>query len=133
MQPKGYGQGLVHRQLLASYNLDRLQYELSTVDRNPTHMDHFKYIEKSAELDQANVAQPALDLAFKEGQTISIKIGKKGPDGQPAPARPRPQPHSAGGDVPLLPPPPGGSTARIRGPPAKPAAGDVGTSNLLNF
>ncbi|EPB79118.1 hypothetical protein ANCCEY_01757 [Ancylostoma ceylanicum] len=40
------------------------------------HHDHFKYIEKSAELEQTSqVAQPSLDLAFKEGQTISINIG----------------------------------------------------------
>ncbi|KAK6028635.1 ubiquitin--protein ligase [Ostertagia ostertagi] len=78
-------------------------------DAGQTAFDHFKYIEKSAELEQQiNVPQPSLDLAFKEGQTISIKL-KKGPDGQPLPARSRPQPAPVGGSVPLLPPPPGGS------------------------
>ncbi|VDO60648.1 unnamed protein product [Heligmosomoides polygyrus] len=79
-------------------------------DLNVALQDHFKYIEKSAELEQnANVSQPSLDLAFKEGQTICIKLGKKGPDGEPLPPRSRPQPAPVGGSIPLLPPPPGGS------------------------
>lgn len=37
--------------------------------------DHFKYLEKSAEMEQKLTnSGPALDLAFKEGQTISISL-----------------------------------------------------------
>ncbi|PIO67670.1 hypothetical protein TELCIR_10567 [Teladorsagia circumcincta] len=92
--------------------------------------DHFKYLEKSAELEQQiNDPQPSLDLAFKEGQTISIKL-KKGPDGQPLPPRPRPQAAPVGGSVPLLPPPPGGSTVR-RPPPTQAGSTSSAAADLL--
>ncbi|CCD73702.1 NECAP PHear domain-containing protein [Caenorhabditis elegans] len=75
-------------------------------DFNVTLQDHFRYIERSAELEKQDLsAGPSLDLAFKEGQTISINIGKKD---KSAVSRPRPAPGaSTGGLVPLLPPPPG--------------------------
>lgn len=80
-------------------------------DFNVTLQDHFRYIERSAELEkQDQTAGPSLDLAFKEGQTISINIGKKD---KHVVSRPRPAAAATGGLVPLLPPPPGaGSVIR---------------------
>ncbi|KAK6047925.1 hypothetical protein COOONC_14570 [Cooperia oncophora] len=102
-------------------------------DLNVALQDHFKYIEKSAELEgQTSHPQPSLDLAFKEGQTISINIGKKGPDGQPLPGRSRPQPARVGGNVPLLPPPPGGSAVR-RAPAAQTGSTSSATAELLDL
>ncbi|KHJ91134.1 hypothetical protein OESDEN_09008, partial [Oesophagostomum dentatum] len=96
-------------------------------DLNVALQDHFKYIEKSAELEQATATQPSLDLAFKEGQTISINIGKKSADGHPAPHRPRPAHAPVGGTIPLLPPPPGSSSIRRTAPVQPPSkAGSTG-------
>lgn len=45
-------------------------------DLNVALQEHFKYIEKNAELckEQMN-DQPKLDLGFKKGQTITINFG----------------------------------------------------------
>ena len=71
-----------------------------------------RYAAKEAKLkeEEANEALdpgPKLDLAFKEGQTIKINIGNKsGGTSRPRPAA------SAGGPVPLLPPPPGSARSQ---------------------
>lgn len=45
-------------------------------DLNVALQDHFKYVEKSSELEkQEHVEEPKLDLGFKEGQTITINFG----------------------------------------------------------
>lgn len=46
-------------------------------DLNVALQDHFKYIEKSSELEKEQISgnQPKLDLGFKEGQTITLNIG----------------------------------------------------------
>ncbi|CAI4221336.1 unnamed protein product [Auanema sp. JU1783] len=100
-------------------------------DFNVALQDHFKYVEKSAEFEQNEKnTQPALDLAFKEGQTISINL-KKNNDGLPAAPRPRPPPTS-GGIVPLLPPPPGSSN-RVRSNAPVSTNLPVSNSDLLNL
>lgn len=71
-----------------------------------------RYAAKEAQLkeEEANAALepgPKLDLAFKEGQTITINIGNKsGGTSRPRPAA------TAGGPVPLLPPPPGSARSK---------------------
>lgn len=101
-------------------------------DLNVALQDHFKYLEKSSKLEEGSTSQPSLDLAFKEGQTISINIGKKNASGQSLPTRPRPQAPTLGGNIPLLPPPPGSYSIR-----AKEVNSHVGkqgsTNDLLNF
>lgn len=92
-------------------------------DLNVALQDHFKHIEKSAELakkEAVEATQPKLDLGFKQGETIRIKFGNKTSAG----SRPRPAPSSgAGCAVPLLPPPPGGSgpagSPRVNRPAAR--------------
>uniref|UniRef100_A0A158P7D1 UBIQUITIN_CONJUGAT_2 domain-containing protein n=1 Tax=Angiostrongylus cantonensis TaxID=6313 RepID=A0A158P7D1_ANGCA len=84
-------------------------------DAGQTAFDHFKYIEKSSKFEEASTSHPSLDLAFKDGQTISINIGKKSATGQPLPTRSRPQPPPIGGNIPLLPPPPGSSSVGFFG------------------
>ncbi|KAF8362994.1 ncap-1 [Pristionchus pacificus] len=74
-------------------------------DLNVALQDHFKFLKKSEEMSKEPTV-PALDLSFKEGQTITINIGKKKDSDASAP-RPRAAP-AAGGGFPLLPPPPGG-------------------------
>lgn len=37
--------------------------------------DHFKSVKKSEEID-TNESAPKLDLGFKEGQTITVNIGR---------------------------------------------------------
>jgi len=92
-------------------------------DLNVALQDHFKYLEKSSELEkqeQASIDKPKLDLGFKDGQTITINLGgKKGGQQRPRPSA------SGGGPIPLLPPPPppgssvtaGSASPRLR-PPA---------------
>ncbi|GMS83830.1 hypothetical protein PENTCL1PPCAC_6005 [Pristionchus entomophagus] len=75
-------------------------------DLNVALQDHFKFLKKSEEMSREPTG-PALDLSFKEGQTITINIGKKKDSGDASSARPRAAP-AAGGAFPLLPPPPGG-------------------------
>ncbi|GMR36100.1 hypothetical protein PMAYCL1PPCAC_06295, partial [Pristionchus mayeri] len=76
-------------------------------DLNVALQDHFKFLKKSEEMSK-EPAGPALDLSFKEGQTITINIGKKKDStGDGSAPRPRAAP-AAGGAFPLLPPPPGG-------------------------
>uniref|UniRef100_A0A1I7X9A1 UBIQUITIN_CONJUGAT_2 domain-containing protein n=1 Tax=Heterorhabditis bacteriophora TaxID=37862 RepID=A0A1I7X9A1_HETBA len=94
-------------------------------------IDHFKYIEKSAELaQQETTSQPSLDLAFKEGQTISINIGKKHLDSQSTSNRTRPTP-STGGAVPPLPPPPGATSVRSRTIIPSTSTAPTGTTDLF--
>ncbi|CAI5441159.1 unnamed protein product [Caenorhabditis angaria] len=107
-------------------------------DLNVALQDHFRYLNRSEELEKQDAsAGPSLDLAFKEGQTISINIGKKDGSG---PARPRPVQSSNNGFVPLLPPPPSsGSVIRSTRPAGSitptaptPAKNDL-SGNLLDF
>ncbi|KAH9637713.1 hypothetical protein HF086_009381 [Spodoptera exigua] len=81
-------------------------------DLNVALQDHFKWLRKEQEGEQA--PQQNLDLGFKEGETIKInmKITKK--DGSEG-SRPR-RGVGAGGGGGLLPPPPGGS--RLPPPPS---------------
>ncbi len=77
-------------------------------DLNVTLQDHFKWVRKedafSKEAEEGP-AKPALDLAFKEGQTIRINIPKKNEkEGGGATVRVA-RPNAGGG---ILPPPPGG-------------------------
>ncbi|GMT13877.1 hypothetical protein PFISCL1PPCAC_5174, partial [Pristionchus fissidentatus] len=77
-------------------------------DLNVALQDHFKFLKKSEEMSK-EPAGPALDLSFKEGQTITINLGKKKESGDGSAPRPRAAAApSAGGGFPLLPPPPGG-------------------------
>lgn len=80
-------------------------------DLNVALQDHFKWL-KTSEQTADGQPQPALDLGFKEGQTIKInmKIAKK--DGQDGATKPKPRVEGSG----LLPPPPGG--VKIAPPPA---------------
>ncbi|KAM7287680.1 putative adaptin ear-binding coat-associated protein [Ixodes scapularis] len=85
-------------------------------DLNVALQDHFKWLEKSEELEKGGTDpdQPQLDLSFKEGQTIKINmnIGKKSSSGKP-----KPKPSLVGtGGLGLLPPPPGG----VKVPPSAP-------------
>uniref|UniRef100_A0A914WA63 NECAP PHear domain-containing protein n=2 Tax=Plectus sambesii TaxID=2011161 RepID=A0A914WA63_9BILA len=97
-------------------------------DLNVSLQDHFKYIEKSADMEKREAeeaSKPKLDLGFKEGQTITINLGKKSGGTQ----RPRPTGGAAGGPVPFLPPPPSGPSSsprtqqRSNAPSAATAAG----------
>lgn len=101
-------------------------------DLNVALQDHFKYIEKSSKFEEASTSHPSLDLAFKDGQTISINIGKKSATGQPLPTRSRPQPPPIGGNIPLLPPPPGSSSIRQKEAPSTDKK-DSAAHDLLNF
>lgn len=89
-------------------------------DLNVTIQDHNKRLraEKEAKAATEKAANtPALDLGFKEGQKITVKLGKA------TGAKPKAK---TGGAVPtLLPPPPGGSGAprrRLASPAASNAA-----------
>lgn len=78
-------------------------------DFNVALQDHFKVLKQEQEFaEEAKKLEsgPKLDLGFKEGQTITINIGKK--DGA---SKPRNRPTgaaTAGATPPLLLPPPGG-------------------------
>uniref|UniRef100_L7M5I5 NECAP PHear domain-containing protein n=1 Tax=Rhipicephalus pulchellus TaxID=72859 RepID=L7M5I5_RHIPC len=108
-------------------------------DLNVALQDHFKWLEKSEELEKggSDPTQPHLDLSFKEGQTIKINmnIGKSG-SGK---SRPRaPTSGSGGGGIGLLPPPPGGvklppptsqPSSGFRPPPSSPATAQTPEGN----
>jgi len=85
-------------------------------DLNVALQDHFKWVKKEKDFSEEPTGGPALDLGFKEGETIKInmKITKK--DGVETKTKPRP-----GGGLGLLPPPPGGS--RLPAPPGSSPAG----------
>ncbi|XP_013393981.1 adaptin ear-binding coat-associated protein 1 [Lingula anatina] len=88
-------------------------------DLNVALQDHFKGIKQEQEAEAATKEMaldntPKLDLGFKEGQTITLNIGKG-----KSKARPKPQGLQGGGGIGLLPPPPGG--ARIPPPNAAPS------------
>ncbi|UYV62406.1 NECAP1 [Cordylochernes scorpioides] len=85
-------------------------------DLNVALQDHFKWLQKSEELEQEAAEQdskPQLDLRLKEGQTITINmnIAKKAASG--GGGRQRGVKSSGTG---LLPPPPGSN--KLQGPPA---------------
>lgn len=107
-------------------------------DLNVALQDHFKWLEKSEELEKggSDPSHPQLDLSFKEGQTIKINmnIGKSGS----SKSKPRSSSSSTGGGLGLLPPPPGGvklpppassssqlSNSGLRPPPSSPATGQA--------
>uniref|UniRef100_A0A2P2HZU6 NECAP-like protein CG9132 n=2 Tax=Hirondellea gigas TaxID=1518452 RepID=A0A2P2HZU6_9CRUS len=95
-------------------------------DLNVALQDHFKWIKVEQEACNPEAA-PALDLSFKEGQTIKInmKITKKdGQDGETTP--PRAKPKTEGGGLGLLPPPPG--SVKLAPPP--PAAATTTEESL---
>ncbi|XP_017775524.1 PREDICTED: NECAP-like protein CG9132 [Nicrophorus vespilloides] len=86
-------------------------------DLNVALQDHFKWLKKEKQISE-EPSGPALDLGFKEGETIKInmKIMKK--DGsEVSKSRSRP-----GAGLGLLPPPPGGSS-RLPAPPGSSPAG----------
>ncbi|XP_028164267.1 NECAP-like protein CG9132 [Ostrinia furnacalis] len=83
-------------------------------DLNVALQDHFKWLRKEQEGEQA--PQQNLDLGFKDGETIKInmKITKK--DGSEGSKPRRGVGSGLGGG--LLPPPPGGSGSRLPPPPS---------------
>ncbi|XP_064460615.1 NECAP-like protein CG9132 [Ornithodoros turicata] len=102
-------------------------------DLNVALQDHFKWIEKSEELEKGGTEsnQPQLDLSFKEGQTIKINmnIGKKS-----GTSKPKPRGSATGSSgLGLLPPPPGGvklpAAPSAKAPPSSPASGPALPTN----
>lgn len=88
-------------------------------DLNVALQDHFKWLKKEKQMSEEPNAGPALDLGFKEGETIKInmKITKKdGSDGNKVKQR-------TGGGLGLLPPPPSGGSGRLPAPPGSSPAG----------
>ncbi|CAG0891452.1 unnamed protein product [Cyprideis torosa] len=85
-------------------------------DLNVALQDHFKWVQKSEAIaKETEEPQPKLDLGFKEGETIQIKmnIGKPlGSGGSSHSEIRKPKSHGTG----ILPPPPGG--VRLPPPPA---------------
>ncbi|KAI1728432.1 adaptin ear-binding coat-associated protein 1 [Ditylenchus destructor] len=82
-------------------------------DLNVSVQDHFKSLKKSEEITKAeNDVTPSLDLGFKEGQTITVNIGKKSTASSSSGQQPKPKSDN-NGIVPFLPPPPS-SSGRIR-------------------
>lgn len=85
------------------------QDRADSFDFNVSLQEHFKYLKQEQKFEEESKkldSGPKLDLGFKEGQTITINIGKK--DGA---SKPRNRPTGAaasGGMPPLLLPPPGG-------------------------
>lgn len=107
-------------------------------DLNVALQDHFKYVEKNSKLEKEEEALskgPKLDLGFKEGQTITINLGKKAATSRPKPTS---QPASGSG-IPLLPPPPASGSlvtprSRAQQPSAAPNTSNPPSSgNLLDF
>ncbi|KAH9376588.1 hypothetical protein HPB48_002541 [Haemaphysalis longicornis] len=113
-------------------------------DLNVALQDHFKWLEKSEELEKggSDPSHPQLDLSFKEGQTIKINmnIGKSGS----SKSKPRSS-SSSGGGLGLLPPPPGGvklpppascssqlSNSGLRPPPSSPATSQAAAEGAGN-
>lgn len=88
-------------------------------DLNVALQDHFKWIKKEKQISEEPTSGPALDLGFKEGETIKInmKITKK--DGSEGGARSKLKSGNGGG-LGLLPPPPGG---KLPAPPGSSPAG----------
>lgn len=88
-------------------------------DLNVALQDHFKWVKKEKQINEEPTSGPALDLGFKEGETIKInmKITKK--DGQEGGTKAKVKPGNGGG-LGLLPPPPGG---KLPPPPGSSPAG----------
>ncbi|XP_066295874.1 NECAP-like protein CG9132 isoform X1 [Branchiostoma lanceolatum] len=84
-------------------------------DFNVALQDHFKWVRKSEQIEKEGTTDtgPKLDLGFKEGQTITINIGKKKSGSKAKPSG------GAGG---FLPPPPGGKIPTLTPPPMGAAA-----------
>lgn len=97
-------------------------------DLNVAMQDHFKQVSREEEqeknagsLDQG----PKLDLGFKEGQTIKIKINTRKPDGGAAKTKPSLPLGGGGGGMFNLPPPPPPGGVRIQQPPPSAASNTV--------
>ncbi|KAJ1964595.1 Adaptin ear-binding coat-associated protein 2 [Dispira parvispora] len=73
-------------------------------DFNVALQDYRKQGQKEEELASEADTKPKVDYSLKEGQTISINIGKLG-------KKPKPKKDNgiSGGAMPFLPPPPGGA------------------------
>ncbi|CAD6192094.1 unnamed protein product [Caenorhabditis auriculariae] len=103
-------------------------------DLNVALQDHFKHLSRACSSGGAvEPEKPLPDLAFREGQTISIKIGKM--DGA-AVKRPKATTGTSTNVVPLLPPPPGPNSSvsnRSRFPPPNAPASSSNSNNLLDF
>jgi hypothetical protein len=79
-------------------------------DLNVAVQDHFKSVKKSEEIiNESNT--PKLDLGFKEGQTITVNIGKKSTTCSANPSTPSKSKVENNGVIPLLPPPPSSGSA----------------------
>lgn len=92
-------------------------------DLNVALQDHFKWLTKEDGFEQEakhpDASKPRLDLAFKEGQTIKIKIPSKRDDGgEEASSSAKPRPKKAGAGLPLPPAGAGVSLGRIGPPPS---------------
>ncbi|KAL7644982.1 UNVERIFIED_CONTAM: hypothetical protein RMT77_004799 [Armadillidium vulgare] len=99
-------------------------------DLNVALQDHFKYVKKEEDAEKEKdeePSKPALDLGFKEGETIKInmKITKK--DGQDGNSALKPKIRSGGSGFGILPPPPGG----IKIPPPSPQRNISANLDLL--
>ncbi|XP_078697321.1 NECAP-like protein CG9132 isoform X1 [Branchiostoma floridae x Branchiostoma belcheri] len=103
-------------------------------DFNVALQDHFKWVRKSEQIEKEGTTDtgPKLDLGFKEGQTITINIGKKksGSKAKPSGGAGGFLPPPPGGKIPTLTPPPGGAAP----PPQQPqsAAGGLGGLGSLS-
>ncbi|XP_078615074.1 adaptin ear-binding coat-associated protein 1-like [Branchiostoma floridae x Branchiostoma japonicum] len=99
-------------------------------DFNVALQDHFKWVRKSEQIEKEGTTDtgPKLDLGFKEGQTITINIGKKksGSKAKPSAGAGGFLPPPPGGKIPTLTPPPGGAAA----PPQQPQTATGGLGGL---
>ena len=82
-------------------------------DLNVAIQDHFKSVKKTEEIIKNEGNVPKLDLGFKEGQTITVNIGKKSTSGT-SHSQTKPKTTESSGIVPLLPPPPSTSASGTR-------------------
>ncbi|XP_019628145.1 PREDICTED: adaptin ear-binding coat-associated protein 1-like [Branchiostoma belcheri] len=104
-------------------------------DFNVALQDHFKWVRKSEQIEKEGTTDtgPKLDLGFKEGQTITINIGKKksGSKAKPSGGAGGFLPPPPGGKIPTLTPPPGGAAP----PPQQPqsATGKSNVNSLLDL
>ena len=92
-------------------------------DLNVALQDHFKWLTKEDGFEQEakdpGASKPRLDLAFKEGQTIKIKIPSRKEDGDEGETTSKPRPKKGGAGLPL---PPGGISLGKIGPPPSAAS-----------
>ena len=86
-------------------------------DFNASLQDHYRWFKQERQIQQdmdkaKSDPKEKLNLGFKEGESLTIKVGKKiGADGQPVgnTGSSRAKKGGAGGGILLPPPPPGGS------------------------